>query len=110
MASMGYCPSGRLFEAAACGVPILTDWWGGLDLFYEPDLEIIVAHTTEHAVEALSLSDAELKRVAQAARERTLSCHTSRHRALELEALLEPWQPASPGLLPDATGVPSGGQ
>jgi spore maturation protein CgeB len=27
MAEMGYCPSGRLFEAAACGVPIVTDPW-----------------------------------------------------------------------------------
>ena len=110
MASMGYCPSGRLFEAAACGVPILTDWWRGLDHFYEPGVEIIVAHKTEHAVEALSLSDAELKRIGQAARERTLSCHTSRRRALELEALLEPWQPAAPDLPTNATGVSSGGQ
>ena len=110
MASMGYCPSGRLFEAAACGVPILTDWWGGLDFFYEPGVEIIVAHTTEHAVESLSLSDVELKRVAQAARERTLSCHTSRRRAVELEGLLEPWHPAASGVVADGTGVPSGGQ
>jgi spore maturation protein CgeB len=110
MASMGYCPSGRIFEAAACGVPILSDWWGGLDRFYEPGIEIIVAHTTEHAVEALSLSDAELKRVAQAARERTLACHTARSRAIELEMLLETWEPAACDRMTDATGVPSGGQ
>jgi spore maturation protein CgeB len=110
MASMGYCPSGRIFEAAACGVPILSDWWGGLDLFYEPGVEIIVAHTTDHAVEALSLSDAELKRVSQAARERTLACHTARSRAIELEALLETWEAAANDRMTDATGVSLGGQ
>src|SRR5689334_6618188 len=43
MAAMGLCPSGRLFEAAACGTPILSDVWSGLDLFYEPGREILVA-------------------------------------------------------------------
>ena len=43
MAEMGYCPSGRLFEAAACGTPIVSDWWEGLDHFFEPGKEILVA-------------------------------------------------------------------
>ncbi|MGE0527382.1 MAG: glycosyltransferase, partial [Bdellovibrionales bacterium] len=42
MAHNGYCPSGRLFEAAACGAPILSDYWEGLDLFFEPGREILV--------------------------------------------------------------------
>ena len=42
MAEMGYCPSGRLFEAAACGTPILSDAWEGLDQFYRPGAEIVV--------------------------------------------------------------------
>src|SRR3954468_14896805 len=37
MAEMGYCPSGRLFEAAACGTPILSDTWEGIENFFEPD-------------------------------------------------------------------------
>src|SRR6185369_8117440 len=41
MAEMGFCPSGRLFEAAACGAPILTDTWEGLDQFYTPGEEIL---------------------------------------------------------------------
>jgi spore maturation protein CgeB len=88
MAEMGWCPSGRLFEAAACGTPILSDSWEGLDAFFEPGREILVARTTADAVAALDLSDAELRRVAAAARERTLAQHTSDHRARELEALL----------------------
>ena len=37
----GLLPSGRLFEAAACGVPILSDWWDGLEEFFEPGREIL---------------------------------------------------------------------
>jgi spore maturation protein CgeB len=86
MAAMGYCPSGRLFEAAACGAPLLSDCWEGLDRFFTPGEEIAVAKTTEDAIAALQLSDAELARMAAAARERTLAEHTSDRRALDLEA------------------------
>lgn len=88
MAEMGYCPSGRLFEAAACGVPLVTDYWEGLDRFYEPGSEILICRSTEEALNALSLSDAELSRIATAARERTLSEHTAAKRAIELEKIL----------------------
>lgn len=89
MAAMGYCPSGRLFEAAACGVPLLSDNWEGLDLFLEPGREILLAETTADALAALDLTDAELARLARAARERTLEQHTSDHRAGELLELLQ---------------------
>ena len=88
MARMGWCPSGRLFEAAACGAPILTDAWEGLDAFFEPGREILLARTTADAVAALDLTDAELRRIAEASRARTLAEHTSDRRAEELEALL----------------------
>ena len=89
MAEMGWCPSGRLFEAAACGVPILSDGWPGLDEFFTPGREILVAHGTEDAVDALDLPDAELRRIARDARERTLAEHTSDCRAGDFEAALE---------------------
>ena len=41
MAESGWCPSGRLFEAASCGTPIISDWWEGLDLFFTPAQEIL---------------------------------------------------------------------
>ena len=94
MAEMGWCPSGRLFEASACGVPILSDTWDGLDSFFEPGREILLARTMEEAVDALDLGDAELKRIAGASRERTLEQHTSDRRAQELEILLA--SPSSP--------------
>ena len=89
MAQMGYCPSGRLFEAAACGVPILSDGWEGLDTFFTPDREILIARTTEEALAALDRTDAELRSIAEAARERVLAEHTAAHRAEQLETLLE---------------------
>jgi len=89
MAQMGYCPSGRLFEAAACGVPILSDEWEGLDRFFEPGVEILVASSTGDAVRALELPDAELAALARRARERTLDEHTADRRAAELEDVLE---------------------
>lgn len=89
MAEMGYCPSGRLFEAAACGAPILSDAWAGLEQFFRPGSEILVAHTTEDALSALELSDRELKAIARAARERTLAEHTADVRAQELETILQ---------------------
>jgi spore maturation protein CgeB len=90
MARLGYCPSGRLFEAAACSTPILSDAWEGLDRFFEPGREILLARTSDEAVEALSLPADVLGRIGRAARERVLAEHTALHRALELERLVEP--------------------
>ena len=88
MAAMGWCPSGRLFEAAACGAPIASDDWEGLDAFFEPDREILVVRSTADVLAALDRSDAELKRIAARARERVLAEHTSAARAIELERIL----------------------
>lgn len=89
MADSGYCPSGRLFEAAACGTPIVSDWWEGLDLFFEPEKEILVAHNTEDVIRALHLSTQHLERISQASQKRVLAQHTSANRAAELVALIE---------------------
>jgi spore maturation protein CgeB len=89
MADFGYCPSGRLFEAAACGTPILSDTWEGLDSFFEPGREILVARTTDEALAALDLPDADLAHVARAARERTLAEHTADARARDFEGLID---------------------
>ncbi len=85
----GYSPSVRLFEAAACGVPILTDVWSGLDTFFEPGREILVVHTAADAISALShVPDAERLAIAERARQRVLRRHTSAHRAAELESYI----------------------
>jgi spore maturation protein CgeB len=89
MADMGYCPSGRLFEAAACGVPIISDHWEGLSDFFTPGEQILVARERADTIGALQLSEAELRRISQAARDRTLAEHTSDRRAVDLEQALE---------------------
>lgn len=89
MAQYGYCPSGRLFEAAACGAPLLSDNWEGLEQFFVPGRELLPVSTAQEVVEALSLSDAELRAIAVAARERTLAEHTGTHRVIELEKICE---------------------
>jgi spore maturation protein CgeB len=88
MAGMGYCPSGRLFEAAACGTAVLSDPWEGLDRFFETGREIFTAADTEEVFEILSLPREEIRKVARAARERTLAEHTAEKRAAEMVAML----------------------
>ena len=86
---MGYCPSARFFEAAACGTPVLTDWFDGLEYFFNPWSEVVVAHSTEDAIAALEMTEGERTRMARAARERTLEEHTADARAVELELIFE---------------------
>jgi spore maturation protein CgeB len=88
MAALGFCPSGRLFEAAASGAALLSDGWPGLSLFYEPGREIIVAHNTDDVLEALTKSDTQLEQMRKRARERTLAEHTVERRASQLIELL----------------------
>ena len=89
MAEVGHCPSGRLFEAAACGTPIVSDWWEGLDDFFEPGKELLVAHSPDDVVRAMAREEGELESIGQAARARVLSQHTAAHRSHELVELLE---------------------
>jgi spore maturation protein CgeB len=89
MKTMGWCPSGRLFEAAACGTPVITDTWEGLEFFFAPETELLVAETCADVLTALDRSDEELSAMARRARERVLDQHTSAHRARELIALVQ---------------------
>jgi spore maturation protein CgeB len=89
MAKLGYCPSGRLFEAAACGTPIVTDSWDGLDEFFTPGEEIVVAQETGDVLRALEFDEAERRGIGARARERALDCHTAAARAQEFERTIE---------------------
>ena len=89
MAEIGYCPSGRLFEAAACETPVLSDAWDGLEEFFEPGREILVASSASDVEEFLALSPEELRSLGCAARERVLAEHTADHRSQQLLSLLE---------------------
>lgn len=86
MRALGWSPSVRLFEAAACGTAVISDDWDGLDSFFPRGEAILVAETADDVVAALEGEAADrAERVADAARRITLQRHTGRHRAAELE-------------------------
>ena len=89
MARMGWCPSGRLFEAACCGTPVLSDRWDGIESFFEPGAEMLVADGTGDALAALDLPAADLAAIGRRARERALAEHTAAHRAARMIGLFE---------------------
>ena len=85
MIRAGYSPSVRLFEAAACGTPIISDWWPGLDELFQPDSEIIIARSAEDVLRALrEIPETTRRLIGERARSRVLQGHTGRHRAAEL--------------------------
>lgn len=82
----GCAPSARLFEAAACGIPAVSEFWPGLETFFTPDEEILISHSPDETMIYLEdISELDRRRLGYRARERVLSRHTSRHRAAELE-------------------------
>lgn len=90
MIAAGWSPSVRLFEAGACGTPIISDVWDGLSSLFKPDKEIVLAKAGEEVLKTLQSSDEAGRRaMAEAARRRILAEHTAVHRAAELEAHLE---------------------
>jgi spore maturation protein CgeB len=86
MVTRGYSPSVRLFEAAACGTPIISDRWPGLETFFTPDEEILIADDAGDVGRILSETSEERRRdMAARARKRLLASHTADHRAKDLE-------------------------
>jgi spore maturation protein CgeB len=86
MVTAGYSPSVRLFEAAACGTPIISDEWAGLDELFTPGEEIVIAHGPDDVLRALrEIPEPERRRIGARARRRVLAEHTAAHRAAELE-------------------------
>jgi spore maturation protein CgeB len=90
MVKAGFSPSVRLFEAAACGAAIISDHWVGLETFFEPGKEILIATSARNVLDIIgSTSDDRSAKVGQAARERFLKEHTPDHRAAELESYID---------------------
>jgi spore maturation protein CgeB len=86
MVAAGFSPSVRLFEAAACGTPIISDDWEGLDTLFEPGREILIARSTAEVLELIrDLSASDRLALGARARARVLAEHTAAHRAAELE-------------------------
>jgi spore maturation protein CgeB len=88
MIEAGFSPSVRLFEAAACAAPIISDRWHGLETLFSIGDEIILADDAADVLAALSLPEPKRLAIAAAARAQILSAHSADHRATELETLI----------------------
>jgi spore maturation protein CgeB len=89
MRAAGWSPSVRLFEAAACGVPVISDRWEGLDQLFAEGREIVIADVAEDVVRALrDIPDAERRRIGERARRNVLANHTAARRIDQLDALV----------------------
>jgi spore maturation protein CgeB len=86
MVDAGWSPSVRLFEAGACGVPVISDWWEGLDTFFEPGREILIAEDSDEVMRHLALPETTRAAIGNAARGRVLREHSADRRARELIA------------------------
>ena len=96
MVQAGWSPSVRLFEAAACATPVISDAWPGLDTLFTPDREIVLAYDGEAVLRTLGCTKAARDGLAAAARAKVLAGHTAAHRAEALETMLV-----------EATGAPA---
>jgi spore maturation protein CgeB len=86
MRMAGFSPSVRLFEAAAAGVPIVTDKWPGLETFFTLGREILVVEGTHQVIQVINELPEERRRdIAAAAQQRVLRSHSPQHRARQIE-------------------------
>jgi spore maturation protein CgeB len=97
MANVGFSPPTRVFEAAGAGACLITDYWAGIDEFFTPGCEILVAHDSHDITDLLKTVDAKLAReIGEAMRRRALQEHTYALRALQVREVL---RQSSPGVL-----------
>ena len=105
MLRAGWSPSVRLFEAAACATPVITDEWKGLESFFRVGEEILVSRSPSETLHYLrDMPEAERCEMGRRARRRVLAAHTSRQRAATLEGYLQ-----GLGTAPSAAHRPPGG-
>ncbi len=100
MVRRGYSPSVRLFEAAACATPIISDRWPGIERFFEPGREILLCDSADEVQAILTgLDEEERLSIGRRSRERVLQQHSASHRALELDRYLRELYAGRSGLL-----------
>lgn len=89
MIRAGYSPSVRLFEAASCATPVISDNWEGLSEFFTPGEEILISSSSKETARYLTgLTEKECRAIGERARSRVLASHTSSHRVDELESYM----------------------
>jgi spore maturation protein CgeB len=89
MARYGFSPPTRVFEAAGAAACMVTDAWEGIEMFLDPDREILVARDAEDVVRHLrALTPSRARQIGEAACKRVLASHTYEHRAAQVDAVL----------------------
>jgi spore maturation protein CgeB len=89
MVRAGYSPSVRLFEAAACGAPIISDYWDGLETIFSIGEEILIARSTREVLRYVQeIQESERRAIGERARKRILRDHTAQRRAAQLETYI----------------------
>ena len=89
MASYGFSPPTRIFEAAGAGACLITDAWEGIETFLTPGREVLVARDADEVVQhLLALDQAKAAEIGAAALHRVLSEHTYTHRAAQVDELI----------------------
>lgn len=105
MKQAGYSPSVRLFEAAACGTPIISDYWEGIDEIFEIGSEILIAHSADDTIRYLKELDGDARHtIGLKARDKMMAHHSAAHRAAELENYFKEAHSCKSILQPQQTG------
>jgi spore maturation protein CgeB len=98
MARYGFSPATRVFEAAGAGACLITDAWEGIEMFLEPEWEVLVAADGEEVAEHLrKLTSKDARQIGRAAQRRILAEHTYAHRAAQVESILGTSSPTGAG-------------
>jgi spore maturation protein CgeB len=88
MAENGFSPATRVFEAAGAGACLITDYWEGIELFLEPNTEVLVARDGQDVADHLAaLTPERAQTIGKAALDRVLREHTYTHRAEEADRI-----------------------
>jgi len=99
MARYGFSPATRVFEAAGAGACIITDYWEGIEMFFDPGTEILVARNGDEVADILnSLTPEKARSIGEAAYRKVLSTHTYGHRASLLQSIFATSLKSSPTL------------
>ncbi len=99
MIAAGWSPSVRLFEAAACGTPIISDRWQGLDVLFPDGEAILIADDCDQVIRTLTtMPDDQRRAIGAEARRRVLAAHTESARAAELVQAIEDFADAPCGI------------
>lgn len=94
MVAAGYSPSVRIFEAAGCGSAIISDIWPGLETFFTPGEEILLARSSSDVTRYLNdIAPDEARKIGLRAQERVLAEHSSKRRAIQFEEMIGAKQP-----------------